>query len=771
MTDVSAPPTTSPDSAVRDLDELYTQSKTGRAWLEPTWILNLAYYNGDQWLAWNGRQLFQPNLRPNRITIVDNRIQGCVRTEIAKMTKNRPVFTVIPGTGDDEDVNAASLGEQVMRFLWGHLHAHEIMLKALLWSRICGAGFIKTTWDPTAGEGTEVLVSASTRQVLTDAQGAPMHGRMLPQAQQQAQSLGLDPSSVRAKKVNIGDVCLEAKSPFQMFPDPLADTFDECEWVIEECVKSREYVRQRFDVDLTPDTPANPGMVEVKMGSFIPGASPYKGIKLREFWAKPSSKYPNGKRCVWAQGQMLVEDNKPFDGLPYVMISSIPVPGRLWPTSIAEQLRGPQTELNKVRSQMAENRNRIGNPTLIASRQAIQDPEKFADSVSQPGGIAWSDNTIGPLNQQFMYLEAPAIPEYVVQEVATIQESIEAISGQHETTNAQVPPGVTAASAINLLQEADDTRLGPAVADYEHQLSKLGGKTLKLVSQFYTDQRTIRIAGDNGAWEIFDFKGAMLRDNCHVQVQTGSAFPHSKAAKQAALQEWLTFFVQSGNPPHGRQLAQLIQDFDIGGIDRLIEQWTKDEQQINDENLKLSQGTPLNINDYDDDQEHVDGHTDFQKGAKYRGLPQQVQQIFDQHVGLHRQRLAQMAQQQLEHQMQLQGQVPPTLTAAALQDQHELSQMQGQLGVQQQAAQGSQQLQAAAQQQGLQQAQGEQQQRQAEEKHRMTLQQMQEQHRQKMQQSTEQHQANLQRMAQQQQAQQQAQSQQQRGGSNERRNA
>ena len=35
---------TRPDGAVRDLDQLYSQAKTGRSWLEPVWILNLAYY-------------------------------------------------------------------------------------------------------------------------------------------------------------------------------------------------------------------------------------------------------------------------------------------------------------------------------------------------------------------------------------------------------------------------------------------------------------------------------------------------------------------------------------------------------------------------------------------------------------------------------------------------------------------------------------------------------------------------------------------------------
>ena len=662
------------------------------------------------------------------------------------MTKSRPVFTVVPGTGDDEDVNAANLGEQVMRYLWDRLNAMQITTKALLWSRICGAAFVKVYWDSTVGESTEVLVSSSD-QILKDGNGAPIYAgtEQAQTAMQTAAQMGQPPESIRVKRIARGEIQLEACSPFQMFVDPLADTFDDAEWVIQESVKSREHVRRRYDVDLTPDTPANPGLVEVKMGSFIPGSSPYKGIKLREYWAKPSSKFPTGRRVVWAQGKILDEDDAPFDPCPYVMFSSIPIPGRLWPTSIVEQLRGPQTELNKVKSQMAENRNRLGNPTLLASKQAVQDPEKFADSTSTPGGIYYYDD-VGSPNAVPKYLEAPPLPEYVVDEIQRIEESIQEISGQHEVTSAQVPPGVTAASAINLLQEADDTRLGPGVFDYELQLSKLGEKALALVGNFYTDQRTIRISGDNGDWQIRDFRGAMLKGNTHVQVQTGSAFPQSKAAKQAALMDILRMLAQMGHQFSPQDLAQFLQDYEIGGAARLIDQYTKNETQINRENLQLSQGAALPINDYDDDQTHVEGHSDFQKSQRYQELSPEIKRIFELHVAAHRERLSQQQQQTLQMQMQMEGKVPPNMTAASLQAQHELSQLQGQQQLDIQGAQAQQQQTGQAQQQGFDAAAGEQKQRQAEELHAQKMQHAQETHESNLQRQREQHEANLQRI-------------------------
>src|SRR5581483_3113933 len=229
------------DSITGDLDELHKQARAAKRLLEPEWFMDLAFFQNRQWLSWAGDKLHQPQLAGNRITVVENRIAGCVRTELAKMTKNRPVFTVTPNTGDEEDANASELAERVMRYMWRHLKMHEQSLKALEWSRICGAGFLKCYWDSTIGEPQNVLVGPDGK-VLTDDTGKAMRG----DAQMAQQLSGQLQTGVQAKQIAAGDVRVEVRSPFQMFVDPICDSFPDAEWVIEESVKSLEYVKRRF---------------------------------------------------------------------------------------------------------------------------------------------------------------------------------------------------------------------------------------------------------------------------------------------------------------------------------------------------------------------------------------------------------------------------------------------------------------------------------------------------------------------------------------------
>src|ERR1700743_1347700 len=132
-------------------------AKGPRTRLEPTWQLNLAFYQGYQWLFWNHGRLDKPRLDRHRVTITDNRIIGVVRNEIAKMTKQNPAWQVVPTSAVDEDTQAAETGEKVLSYLWRHLNMKHCLEDALLWSRITGAGFWKVCWDSTKGDRVQVL--------------------------------------------------------------------------------------------------------------------------------------------------------------------------------------------------------------------------------------------------------------------------------------------------------------------------------------------------------------------------------------------------------------------------------------------------------------------------------------------------------------------------------------------------------------------------------------------------------------------------------------
>jgi hypothetical protein len=610
---------------VADLDKLLQQAKGLRVRFEPVWYLNIAFFMGEQWLFWNNGRLDRPRLEPDRVTLTDNRIIGIIRTELAKMTKQKPSWQITPTTAQDEDLQASQTGQKLLQYLWRHLSMRNKLMDVLQWSRICCAGFWKIYWDPAMGEKVTVVIDQEGNVAKNEDTGAPLVPADCPDGV---------PDGHTEKILATGDVAIEVVSPFEFYPDPLAKEVEDAEWCIQVAVKSKDYVKAHYGVEMEGDTEVSAGPAESRLfPSFqMAGSSGYRGIKVSEYWCKPNSTYPQGLRAVWAKGKILAQEPNPYKCLPYVMFKGIGVPGRFWPTSTPEQLRSPQMELNKAKSQITENAQKVGNPALLAAKQAN------VQYSGRPGERVDFDDTVP--NAIPSYLQPPSMPAYVLTQQDRIESSMQDISGQHEVSQAQVPTGVTAASAINLLQEADDTKLGPSIYDMEETLGVAGQKLLEIVARYWTTEKTILIGGEDSAWDAMVFKGAALKGNTHVEVQEGSMFPQSKASKQAAIQNVLGLALQySEQPLNPRDLRKVLQDYQTGSLEGLFGDVSKDESQVNRENGQFALGAQLTINAFDNHQAHIEGHEEFQKSASYGMLPPETHEAVEKHVVEHREQL------------------------------------------------------------------------------------------------------------------------------------
>lgn len=631
---------------VQDLNDKYEKAKSARFVHEPDWMLNRAFFAGQQWVTYTGGRVSTPRIDARRQLVTDNRITPVVTSRVAKKAKNRPMFSATPQNNDDRAIDAARIAERVLENDWTALKLQQKVFEALIWADVCADGFLKVFWDRTLGEKTQYLEGPDGP--LLDPNGSPLRPEMIDQLPPEI----LD--QVTVQTMAAGDVCVEVMSVFEMFPDPLATDMDDCEWMIEEKIRSKEYVKKRYPTDASgnPYEPTLDSEIPSAMsegwtgGILVTGGATgsYRGVKVREYWCKPNSEYPNGARAVWANDTLLVADDQPFDPMPYVKFGSVQVPGRFWSHAVTTDLRQPQIDLNLIRTQIKENARRVGNPAIMKSRQANVRYEGV------PGEVIEYDSTVqDPVPS---YLEPPAIPVYIENEVQRIEKSIEEISGMHEVSRATVPPGVTAASAINLLQEADETRIGPEIQQMERALASLGSKILKLRAAFNTDKRLIKIAGEDGNWDIFAFKGEMIGHDPNVEVQAGSAMPRSKAAKQAAMTEVLGLMLQYGVPIDERNMRKFLKDYEVGGLERLFEGFSEDAKQVNRENRQLLSGNPIGINSFDNHEFHIAEHTEFQKTSRYNSLPDEIKMAFDAHVAAHRQYLVDIVNRQLAQQAQ-----------------------------------------------------------------------------------------------------------------------
>ena len=580
----------------------YEKCQRVRLQFERQWFLNMAFYFGRQYYTWTNNlaapiaKLIEPKAPPWRVRAVSNKIKPIIRSEHSKLNKERPVPFVIPSTTDDADVHAARGAEIILDHLAREMKQSRIMRRASFWQAILGNGFVKDWWDAQD----------------TDEKG------------------------------NQGVLKWEPLSPFHIYvPAMLREEIEDQPYVIHSASHDPWWVYKTYGKKLEPQNSSNPtDSVMFKVYQSLGLHEDEENvIHVHEMWIKSNEQFPGGGRVVWAQDEILFVDEEwplPYGDYPFTHLTHIPT-GRFYAESVVPDLIPLQKEYNRTKSQIIEAKNLMSKPQLTAMRGAI-DPRKI---TSEPGLIVF----YRPGYEAPQPIALQNLPDYVIESLELVQWDMDDISSQHEVTKGRTPPGVTAATAIAYLQEEDDSKLSSSISSIEEGVEKLGTHSLKWVREYWTEERVVRVIGDEQVYEAHKFKGADLRDNTSVTVETGSATPRSRAAKQAFIMElgdkgWLS-------------PDQVLQYLDMAESGALYRDLKLDQRQAQRENIRMYEewediiptmededmpglflGT-LEVNSWDNHQIHILEHNNFRKRQAYEMLPEEAQEVFERHVQMH----------------------------------------------------------------------------------------------------------------------------------------
>lgn len=600
----------------------YRAIRNARTSTERQWYLNLAFYFGKQNVSilnpqtaglGTNMRLYTPPAPYYRVRPVINRIRPTIRHELAQLTNNKPTASIVPSSAEDRDMYAAMAGEQIWENLYLDKKVKHVIRRAVWWALLCGNGFIKTYWNDAAGP--------------------------------------VDPLSNKPQ----GDVEFCSETPFHVLvPDFREEEIENQPFLIHAKTLSPEMVQMRY-----PNLKQKKGNIEnpneILEESFLnlsgtQALNKQNSVLALEVWVKPGVHplFPEGAMFT-VVGNEIVQN---FQGIPYshgkfpfAKIDHIPG-GKFYSTSSVEDLIPLQKEYNRTRGQIIEAKNRMSKPQLMAPRGSI-DASKI---TTEPGLVIFYT----PGFDAPKPIPLSPLPTYVLEEIDRILQDWNDISGQHEVSKGQVPPGVTAATAISFLQERDESKLSPTFDSLEEAIEKTARLSLIYVKDYWTVERTIKVTGPDGSFDVMAFKGSDLGDNVDLRIEAGSALPISKAAKQALLMDLMKMgFI---DPNKGLEVM------DMGGINKIYDQLQTDQRQAQRENLRMSKVTDQDmmqyqqmnppqidsetgeeiqpplivpVNTWDNHKLHIEYHNNFRKGQAFENLPQVAKVLFEQHVQGH----------------------------------------------------------------------------------------------------------------------------------------
>lgn len=598
----------------------YKRTKMARSKIEREWYRNMAMLDGRQYLIQipDGRvgagKFLQPPAPPYRVRSVTNKIRPIFRTELARVTSQKPTASVVPASSDDEDLFAAQAGEQIWESLYQNKKIGQVYSRAAFWMLQCGTSFIKCWWDQ------------SKMDSVTQMQG---------------------------------DICYADVTPFHLFvPDLREIEIENQPFVINAYTKPVEWVRRFYSKEVNAEVVSASEILESAYLNLqgVDNTQPDSVLCL-EAWIKPGAHrlFPQGGYVCIAGSEILHVSR---EGLPYAhkeypftKLEHIPT-GKFYAESVIKDLSELQREYNRTRSQIIESKQRMAKPQIMAFKGSV-DPAKI---TTEPGQVI----LVRPGMPMPQPLPLQPLPNYVLQELDLIKADMEDISGQHQVSKGSAPPGVTAATAISFLQEKDDSLLSHTYSSVEFAFEKLARQSLSHVVQYWDMARTVKTTGSDGAFDAITLKGADIASGTDIRMEAGSALPTSKSGRQALIMDLMKFgYIE---PNDGLKMME------IGGVQKLYQQLKVDESQAQRENLRMRRleaeeimafeqesmmnpeidemtGMPLGpgpmipVNTWDNHAVHIEVHNRFRKTQAFESLPEEIKAQFEQHVSMHAQSL------------------------------------------------------------------------------------------------------------------------------------
>lgn len=536
---------------------------------EDQWYMNMAFHQGRQWATWkktttNGNRLIDPPAPRNRVRLVTNKVKSYIRKEHAKLTKEEPIWYVVPNTSEPDDVSAARAAESISEYILRQAKFKAVRRRATLWTCLTGVGFLKATCP-----------------------------------------------SIDA------DIVAESITPFHIFvPDLQEETLEGQPYIIHARGLSTETVQRFWGVDVEGDISAGGATLEQKFFSALgirpENASSRKLVYVKEIWVPPNKMpdYPMGAMLVIAGGKIIYRyeeaptapvgnmgaipeestnifqfDPKarqkksayPYEHgkFPFVKFEHIPS-GSFYPYSIIMDLISPQREYNKTRSQMVEMKNRTAKPPMLYPKGAIN-PKMVTGEPGQMIGFA-----PGFRKEDIGYLPPPEFPAYGQNELPILHADMDEIASQSDISRGAAPTGVQASAAISYLNEQNDSTLYITIASISDAIEEFGGQCLSLAHQYWTDAKTIKVVSPNYSQDAQVFKIADVNGNMDLRIESGSIMPQSLAGKQAFMMNLVSI---------GFPLEKALRYMGMNETQRMYDELQVDSRQAQRENYLMKTQT------------------------------------------------------------------------------------------------------------------------------------------------------------------------------------
>jgi hypothetical protein len=663
------------EGLAQKIESFYRGDSAVKTSLAYNWERNHLMLDGKQWIVYDGEKgaggkWQQLKVSPANEYIprpVTNYLFDVYQTLKAYLIQHRPRSTITPNTQQYRDKMAAKLANLVVECNWDRLKEDKNYEYAASCAIVYGTVFKKDYWD------TSTLQMAKVPKMQMQPMLDPQTGQVMGYEEQEV----TDPQTGETlfDELPLGDVNTSVVEPYRIAVDPLATDIHNARWIMEYAIQPLDWIRETYDregqgytgeaADLKEEKTLSSAMQRfyaLKNSSGVKSSGPNSSgagsgspdmienaAVVKEYYERPSRKFPKGRLVVVANNKVLYSDRSPYEGPelgdwhPYSEFRWETVPGRLWGKSPFDPATEVQKHINSI------------DAAIILVRKTHAVPQKLIPTDS---GIAKGSWTGRPGLEVFYRANGSppttimptGVDPQVWKEREQKVEDLKQLTGAIDILKGDRPNGVTAASALEMLFEVGTGKLRPALDRWKQIIESSQKKQLRLVSQRYREPRQefIRLLHsknkDISEETINKFIGYDLYDNCNVTIEAGANIPKLQSAEKSQLLQLAQTGTLNLESPQNRM--EFNKRMGVVGFDNEVgpdvtrAEWEND---LLDDLPHSPDNHPVVLVDENHDI-HKEIHVNRQKQPSFMSLPQEVQKAYQDHINEHEQYIQQAKQ-------------------------------------------------------------------------------------------------------------------------------
>lgn len=335
-----------------------------------------------------------------------------------------------------------------------------------------------------------------------------------------------------------GNISIKPVDPFNIFPDPLAESIDNSEFLVYATYRNANQIKQQFPEKASAIEGSRITMSELVAERDNNDTQDANQVLILEMWCrdwvtmdesvegKKQLKYPKGRviTCLPELGILLSDKKNPYkDGkFPFILMKNYDIPFEFWGVGEVEQIMSPQHYVNELTNQIIDNAKNTANMQWIIDKNSGIGQGKL---TNRPGLVI--RKTPG---SEVRRDTPPQMPPYVREQIEILKKDIQDISGVFDSLKGEQQGSITAASAILALQEASQARIRLKIKLMEASLSELAQIVYSRMQQFWKLDRWVRVTDIEGNPSFREIGAQVLSNDYDLKVMAGSTMPVNRNA-------------------------------------------------------------------------------------------------------------------------------------------------------------------------------------------------------------------------------------------------